>query len=140
MGVLDLACLRSDGCVRVEAGHAAPTALLAGGKFIYADRTAAADASLAGPVPAVKQPGQRLPIDDRLLLTMSDVKPWHLIRLGTRLGAYAPAAGHHMQALPDRVTWFLRRDGRIRAPYSAFLLERALRTLGRRAFDTDYTS
>ena len=140
LNVLDLACLRADGCVRVDAGHGAPAALLAGVRTIYGNRTGAADASLALPVPAIGQPGERLPIDDRLLLTMSDVSPWDRIRLGARLAPYAPSHGGNQTHLPDRVTWFLRREGRVRAPYSAFLLERTLRTLGRRAFDTDYAN
>ncbi|MCW4463112.1 hypothetical protein OK349_15465 [Sphingomonas sp. BT-65] len=139
LDVLDLACLRPDGCVRVEAGHSPPSGLLAGGKSIYERRTSAADSCLAAPVPIAAAPGQRMPIDDRLLLTMSSNAPWERVRMGVRMEAYVPPPGHHLQALPDRVTWFLRREGRIRAPYSAFLLERALRTLGRRAFDSDYT-
>jgi hypothetical protein len=140
LAILDLACFRTDGCVRVEAGHAPLGGLLAGGKAIYGPRTAAADDALALAVPAAALPGTRPPIDDRLLLTMSENAPWDRVRVGARLATFQPAPGHHQQALPDRVTWYLRREGRIRAPYSSFLLERALRTLGRRAFDSDYTS
>lgn len=137
LAILDLASFRQDGCVRVESGHTPPASLLAGGQSIYQNRTAAADSSLGNPMPAAVQVGTYTPIDDRLLMTMSDGKPWDRIRMGKRLANFN-VQGHHLGPLPDRVTWFLRRDGRIRSPYSAFLLERALRTLGRRAFDMDY--
>lgn len=139
LAVLDLACFRADGCVRVEQGQTAPAFLLPGGQSIYDNRTAAAENSLNGPVPAAVPAGIYAPIDDRLLLTMNDGDLWNRVRLGKRLAAFN-VNGHHLGPLPDRVTWFLRRDGRIRAPYSAFLLERALRTLGRRAFDADYAA
>ncbi|WP_029868166.1 hypothetical protein [Sphingomonas sp. UNC305MFCol5.2] len=138
--ILDLACFRADGCVRVEAQHVPAAGLLAGARSIYPGRTSAADAALAAPMPPPVAAGAIVTIDDRLLLTMSNDKPWDKIRVGTRLAAYQPPPGHHLGALPDRVTWFLRREGRIRAPYSAFLLERALRMLGRRAFDSDFTT
>lgn len=139
LAILDLACFRKDGCIRVEAGHAADPAILTGAHAIYGERTAAAGSSLEGPVPDAAVAGVYTPIDDRLMLTMSDGDLWRGVRLGKRLAAFN-VNGHHLGPLPDRVTWFLRRDGRIRAPYSAFLLERALHTLGRRAFDADYTA
>lgn len=138
LAILDLACFRQDGCVRVETGHTPPVSLLIGGQTIYGLRTAAADSSLGGPMPPAVQAGMYSPVDDRLLMTMSDSKPWDRVRLGKRLAALN-GKGHHLGSLPGRVTWLLKRDGRIRAPYSAFLLERTLRTLGRQAFDMDYT-
>lgn len=139
LSILDLACFRSDGCIKVNAGHGAPAGLLAGSSLIYADRTAAADVSLQAPVPAPPQQGARLPLDDRLLLTMSETKTWKAVRVGKRLAPFNPGPGQALQPLPDRVTWHLRREGRIRAPYSSFLLERALKMLGRQAFDLDFT-
>lgn len=139
LSVLDLACFRTDGCIRVDAGHSAPAGMLSGSRTIYAERTSAADVSLGGPVPVAPPPGTRLPVDDRLLLTMTDTRPWDRIRVGKRLAAFNPAPGQHLLPLPERVTWHIRRTGRIRVPYSSFLLERALKSLGRRAFDLDFT-
>jgi hypothetical protein len=134
IAILDLACFRADGCVRVEAEHTVPGNLLLGAKEIYAKRTKAADDALAGPLPQANG-GQ---VDDRLLLTMSEGKPWNGMRLGKRIAEFKPQKNNPAAPLPERVTWFLRREGRIRAPYSSFLLERVLRTLGRRAFDSDF--
>jgi hypothetical protein len=140
LSVLDLACFRADGCLRVEAGHSPCDDLLPGGRSIYDSRTKAADDALAVAPPPALAPGALRTIDDRLLLTMSDGAPWDRVRVGTRLAPYEPGPGHHLRKLPDRVTWYLRREGRIRAPFSSFLLERALRTLGRRAFDSDFAA
>ncbi len=139
LAVLDLACFRADGCISVHVGHSAPETLLAGSRAVYRERTTPADHSLLGPVPPVSPTGMRPPVDDQLLLTMSDTKPWDRVRVGRRLAPFKPSPTQPLEPLPDRVTWHLRRDGRIRAPYSSFLLERALKTLGRQAFDLDYT-
>jgi hypothetical protein len=139
LAILDLATFRPDGCVRVEAGHVPSDELLAGAKSIYQSRTAGADEALAGAVPGEPPQGTRALIDDRLLLTMTDGSPWDRVRVGKRLAPHVPNGGYQ-QPLADRVTWFFRREGRIRAPFSSFLLERALRTLGRRAFDTDFAA
>lgn len=140
LSILDLACFRPDGRVRVELGHTPHSALLAGARAIYGDRTKPADDMLAAQPLGNQAAPALVSLDERLLLTMSDGKPWDRIRLGARLAAFEPGAGHHLKPLRDRVSWYLRRFGRIRAPYSSFLLERALRTLGRRAFDSDFTS
>jgi len=76
-------------------------------------------------------------VAEGLLLTISSRKFWDKIRIGQRLPPQP--ANKDKPALPDRVTWGLRREGRIRAPYPSFMLDRALRLLGRRAFDNDFT-
>jgi hypothetical protein len=132
LSVLDLAAFRTDGRVVVEKGQVPPAGLLKGAAAVYAVRTEVAAAELAKPAPT----GAPAPLaDERLLLTMSDVSPWRQ----SRMAVHVPRVTKEGLTLRQRVTWRLRRKGRVRPPYSTFMLERVLGLLGRRAFDNDYT-
>lgn len=133
LSILDLATFRSDGRVMVEQGQAMPLGMPKGSAAIYAAATNAALAVLGGAAPA-GQP-TLLP-DERLLLTMSANAPWKQVRSACHL----PPVTRDGVALRKRVTWRLRRKGRLRPPYSTFMLDRVLGLQGRRAFDKDYTA
>jgi len=133
LDVLDLACFRNDGRVRLDAGHAVPANVLPGLAKVYPTRTGYFDGLLAAAAPA----GAAI-LDERLLLTMSTSKFLKDVRLGQRKAARAADPGTQREALPERVAWNLRRVGRIRVPYSSALLEQLLLLMGRRAFDLDF--
>ena len=132
LDVLDLACFRQDGRVRLDAGHAASKSLLPGLSAVYAGRTGYLDGLLAAAPPA-----EAPALDEKLLLTMSGSKFLKEVRLGQRKVARAADRGSQREALPERVAWNLRRVRRIRVPYSSALLEQMLLLMGR-AFDLDF--
>lgn len=133
LDVLDLACFRQDGRVRLDTGHAASPSLLPGLAAIYAGRTNYLDRLLAAPAP-----DKDVSLDEKLLLTMSESKFLKDVRLGQRKATRAADRGSQREALPERVAWNLRRVGRIRVPYSSALLEQMLLLMGRQAFDLDF--
>jgi hypothetical protein len=132
LDVLDLACFRNDGRVRLDAGHTASASLLPSLATVYPDRTGCFDGLLAAAAPTAAT------VNEKLLLTMSASKFLKDVRLGERKAARVADPGSQREALPERVAWNLRRVGRIRVPYSSALLEQLLLLMGRRAFDLDF--
>lgn len=130
LDVLDLACFRDDGRVRLDAGHTASPSLLPGLAKVYPGRTGYFDGLLAAAAPAAA--------NEKLLLTMSTSIFLKDVRLGQRKAARVADPGTQREAFPERVAWNLRRVGRIRVPYSSALLEQLLLLMGRRAFDLDF--
>lgn len=133
LDVLDLACFRQDGRVRLDVGHAASPSLLPGLAAVYRGRTEYLDGLLAAAAPT-----EAPALDEKLFLTMSDSRFLKDVRIGQRKAARAADRGTQREALPERVAWNLRRIGRIRVPYSSALLEQMLLLMGRRAFDLDF--
>ena len=136
LGILDLASFRKDGLVRVDEGHSADSNLLPGQAAVYADRTKAADHYLK---PAGKKAlAQAADTDPKLLLTFDTDKAYKPVGRGAFLEAAKAGKGDNALALPKRVTWKLRRCGRIRMPYAAAILENYVNIMNRRAFEMDY--
>jgi hypothetical protein len=135
LAVLDLASFRADGRVRVDEGHVPPVDLLAAQSRIYKERT-------SFPTKVIEagksiSPGNGT-ADPALQLSFSAEKTFkHFHCAVFELGsAENKSAG--IPALPKRVTWRLRRSGRIRMPYSVAFLDQYLSNMSRRAFDLDY--
>lgn len=133
--VLDLATFRTDGRVRLDVGHERAADLLDGQLAVYARRVAASDLALADG--AVEAPDGF--VREGLLLTSSTARCFAPIRLGVLKAEAAVTGNPPMPQRPRRVTWHLRRCGRVRADHAAAVLEDILHNMGRAAFDLDYS-
>ncbi len=131
LAALDLASLRPDGRVRLDVGHARDENLLPGLATAYASITGPLDTLLAAPS------DPNAPLREDLILTTSRTAMVRQVRLGCRKAANA-RQGDPRGPLLERITWNLRRIGRVRPPFSAALLETTLLVMGRRAFDIDF--
>ncbi|KQT33658.1 hypothetical protein ASG29_06510 [Sphingomonas sp. Leaf412] len=131
LAALDLASLRPDGRVRLDTGHTPNEDLLAGLASAYVAITGPLDAVLGAP--AMPAP----PLVEDLILTTSRTVKVQQVRIGIRKAALQ-RQGDQRGPLPERVSWNLRRIGRVRPPFSSALLETTLLVLGRRAFDIDF--
>lgn len=127
LSIMDLVALRTDGRMLFEKGQSANPDLLSGAAVSFEARTA----HLAELLEAAILPGKpEMLTDERYLLTMSGEGQIRHHRSARLYGKASPYKA--------RVAWGLRRSGRVRAPYSTFMLNRVLSMLGRGAFDTDY--
>lgn len=136
LSILDLASFRADGRVRVDEGHSAPDHLLAGQQKVYDDRTAEPSAALA----AAMKLDAGASINMAFQLAFSSTDAFRHIHTAVFEAATATRANKQTIERPKRVTWRLRRCGRIRAPYSAALLDQYTTVMSRHAFDLDYMS
>lgn len=136
LSILDLASFRADGRVRVDDGHAAPDHLLAGQQTAYSDRTAEASAALEAAVNL--ESGGTINLAFQLAFASADV--FRNIHTAVFEAQTRTKANKQITVRPKRVTWRLRRCGRIRAPYSAALLDQYTTVMSRHAFDLDYMS
>jgi hypothetical protein len=136
LSILDLASFRVDGRVRVDEGHSAPDHLLAAQQRVYEDRTRKPSAALAA---AVKLDSGEA-INPALQLTFSSAEAFRHIHTAVFEAESSTRANKQTIVRPKRVTWRLRRCGRIRAPYSAALLDQYTSVMSRHAFDLDYMS
>jgi hypothetical protein len=134
LDVLDLASFRTDGRVRVDAGHSAPAGLLMSQQKIYPRRTAPANKVLEAAT-AIKGGGL---LKDGLQLSVSQDSPFNKVFSATFADVSAPKAEDDPSDNLKRVTWRLRRVGRLRQPYIAALLDQQLDLMGRHAFDVDF--
>lgn len=134
LSVLDLASFREDGRIRVDDGHNQPHGLLASQQKIYAERTAAAAKILAAAQQIV---GGGL-LTDGLQLCVSQESPFKQVFAPTFVPIHNPKHDNDPSDNKKRVTWRLRRCGRIRHPYIAALLDEYLGVIGRHAFDLDF--
>lgn len=135
MGILDLASFRKDGEVRVDEGHGADRNLLTGQTAAYDQRTKAATQLL---IKQVNVAGSITDGDPRLQLTFDTDAPYKQICRGVLQKAVKAGKGGKPSALPKRISWKLRRCGRIRMPYAAAIFENYNNVMSRRAFEMDY--
>jgi hypothetical protein len=126
--VLDLASLREDGCVRVDRNQAVPDRLLSGLARAAENRMATAAAHMAKDD---SQPGTLKEIEFQLSFRSDGVYK-HV--QSPKLIAETEGA----EAAPRRVSWSLKRVGRVRMPYASALLRDLLAVSGREAFDLDF--
>jgi hypothetical protein len=136
LSILDLASFRSDGRVRVDEGHSAPDHLLAGQQKVYIDRTVEPSAALLAANKLETGPT----INIALQLAFSSAEAFRHMHTAVFEVATTKHANGKNTTLPKRVTWRLRRCGRIRAPYSTALLDQYTTVMSRHAFDLDYIS
>ncbi|MER8395739.1 hypothetical protein [Mesorhizobium sp. M0959] len=136
LSILDLASFRADGRIRVDDGHLPPADLLVGQQNVYADRTAAASTAL-GDAKGLSDGGL---VALGLQLSFSSADAFRHIHVAV----FEPGSTQKVNGLdvarPKRVTWRLRRCGRIRMPYAAALLDQYTTVVSRHAFDLDYMS
>jgi hypothetical protein len=135
LAVLDLASFRIDGRVRVDEGHAPPVDLLAAQSRIYKDRTTIPTKVIKVGQPISANDGTA---DPALQLSFSAENAFKHFHCAVFDQASAENKSARIPALPKRVTWRLRRCGRVRMPYSVALLDQYLSIMSRRAFDLDY--
>jgi hypothetical protein len=133
LSILDLASFRRDGRVRFDKAQAPADELLPSQQKIHAERAGKAEAAINPDADVALRPPL---VNEDLALTLNLGDAFKHIRMGAFLPARQAQGGD--AAVPDRVTWHLRRFGRIRMPFAASLLEQLLAVMGRRAFDLDF--
>jgi hypothetical protein len=136
LSILDLASFRADGRVRVDEGHIPPDHLLAGQQKVYADRTAVPSAALKE---ALNLDNSKT-INPALQLTFSSSDAFKNIHSAVFEPQKRVSVDGIVTLRSKRVTWRLRRCGRIRTPYSGALLDQYTNVMSRHAFDLDYMS
>jgi hypothetical protein len=128
--ILDLASFRTDGRVRVDENQEPPIDLLEAQHRIYQKRTA--------PLSKAIQFAQTTGDNIALQLCFSAEGDFKHFHFGVLHEGSAEDKGRKIPALPRRVTWHLRRSGRVRMPYSVALLDQYLGIMSRQVFDLDY--
>ena len=134
LSILDLASFRPDGRVCVDSGHKPPDALLEGQTKIYKNRTAALTTAMAdGGFPASDKE-----FAVELLLAFSSLDRYKNIYRPILEKATEIKDHGTVITKPKRITWRLRRCGRVRMPYAAALLDQYTSVMSRHAFDLDF--
>ena len=133
---LDLASFRPDGRVRVDDGHKPLAELLVGQQEVYDDRTAMASAALTDNGSQLSD--REKAIEFLLTFTASDEFK-HIYKPVVEKASETKVNGKMIEK-PKRVTWRLRRCGRVRMPYAAALLDQYTTVMSRQAFDLDFMS
>ena len=136
LSILDLASFRSDGRVRVDHGHTPPAELLAGQQQVYADRAKTASAALADDNSQRSDGATAIELQ-LTFATSGDFKHIYMpiVEKASKVKAYGKIIKK-----PKRITWCLRRCGRVRMPYAAALLDQYTSVMSRHAFDLDFMS
>jgi len=134
LSVLDLASFRTDGRVRVDHEQTAPAGLLAAQQVVYEARTALANNVLSNSCLCTG----RVLGSIELLLTFDETDIFkHIFK--PVLEERTTIREHGISTtMPRRLTWRLRRCGRVRMPYAAALLDQYMAVMSRRAFDLDF--
>jgi hypothetical protein len=135
LAVLDLASFRNDGRVRVDECHSPPEHLLVGQHKVYEERTAAAAKALRASVPVLNDSSM---VDANLQLSFASNDAFKHVHCATFEPETKTKADGVSTVHPKRVTWRLRRCGRIRMPYAAAILDQYVGVMSRQAFDLDY--
>jgi hypothetical protein len=136
LSILDLASFRPDGRVRVDNGHSAPAGLLPAQQRFYEERTKPASDALADP--KLRPEGGRVALALQLTFASADV--FKHIHSPVFEDAWTQKVDGQTIARPERMTWRLRRCGRVRMPYAAALLDLYTSVMSRQAFDLDFMS
>ena len=135
LSILDLASFRPDGRVRVDEG-----AFLLPRSFLLVNKVSMA----CEPRRRIERLRRRRLlkrigiVDFNLQLSFVSNEPFNHIHCGTFEPGSRTKANGVWTTYPKRVTWRLRRCGRIRMPYAAALLDQYVRVMSRQAFDLDY--
>ena len=134
--VLDFASFRADGRVRFDDGQPKPTELLVAQQNVYPGRAATASRGFVEPK---TNPTDKCR-DLGLQLSFSSTGAFKHIYSPTVFEASSDRANSVTTLRPKRLTWHLKRCGRIRMPYAAALLDQYTTVMSRHAFDLDYMS
>lgn len=129
LSVLDLAALRGDGRVRFDSDQTDSDSLLAGMRKVIPKRVKAAKKALDDGIVTT----------DSLQLCFRSSSPFSVISRAVVKNNETKTIDATKVKLPKRITWSLKRTGRIRMPYAAALLRDYLSLQGRDAFDVDFT-
>jgi hypothetical protein len=129
LSILDLAALRDDGRVRFDSDQTDSDALLAGMRKVIPKRVQAAKKALE----------DWNVMSDSFQLCFRSSSPFSVIARAVVKNKETKTIGATKVKLPKRVTWSLKRTGRIRMPYAAAMLRDYLSLQGRDAFDLDFT-
>ncbi len=136
LSILDLASFRSDGRVRVDDGHEPPVELLGGQQKVYEKRTVDVSKAMDDDIFPSRNGGVAV----KLLLTFSASDRFkHIYKPILEQATKEKVDGKTIER-PKRVTWRLRRCGRVRMPYAAALLSQYTSVMSRQAFDLDFMS
>lgn len=134
LNILDLASFRPDGVVAFIKGQAKPTGLTPGHDKIYEDRThlwsRIVDLCEADSRPERPLENYR----SELQLTFASPDTFKLIENG----GYEASDGKADARRDGRLTWYLKRCGRIRMPFASAILDRYVGVVNRQAFDVDF--
>jgi hypothetical protein len=136
LAILDLASIRPDGRVRFDKAQIAPAELLVAQQKVYAfwaDLT-------KEPIEHSGASSQGQIKDLNLQLTFSSTEAFKNVYLPQAYDATSTKAYGVTTERPRRLTWHLRRCGRIRMPYAAVMLDQYTTVMSRHAFDLDYMS
>jgi len=136
LSLLDLATVRSDGKVCCEENQNIPDDLLPGQLVNARDVCKKLQSALATRREHAKRQPPKFFVDSRCQLTLSSSGPFQQIAHATYSPAKSEADGTCVQQ--ERLTWKIRRSGRVRMPYAAALLSSYLAVIDRAAFDLDY--
>lgn len=143
LSILDLASFRTDGRVRVDLGQSSSPQLLAGQQHVFLARTQPSTqvidfeiAKASGAAGAI-EPASHTRDPHRLTFATEDA--FKYIHSGIFKAGSTIQVGDIATALPPRITWSLRRCGRIRMPYAAAMLNSCVSVISREAFDLDFT-
>lgn len=147
LSILDLASCRQDGRVRLDKDQSFPPQMLPGLKVaitqsvkpvkVALDSIAGQQGALKGKTTSASQLSDK--VDISLQLAMPGQKSFKKIQQGEfKKSNVVNMAGEKTQ-LPERITWNLRRAGRIKMPYAASLLKDYMSVMSREAFDLDFT-
>jgi hypothetical protein len=135
MAILDLASFREDGRIRVDEGHCPSEDLLAAQSRIYDKRTAAATKAIEA---GVEIASAKASVSQVLQLTFDTREAFSRVHSPVFSALVGANAAAEIPKLPKRISWQLRRSGRVRMPYSVALLNQYLGVMSRQAFDMDY--
>ena len=136
LAILDLASFRSDGRVRFDKGQTATSELLIAQQKSHESWGELTREALERVGPS----SQGQVIDLNLQLTFSSTDSFKYVFLPQAYDATSTKVNGAITERPRRLTWHLRRCGRIRMPYAAALLDQYTTVMSRHAFDLDYMS
>lgn len=129
----DRSTWREDGRVCHESGKTLPSSLLKGHSEQATRIVAKVEAALKSRA-ANKDPANWFNLDCQLSLTATG--PFQDIAKPTYVAATEGVEKE--QSKPARLSWLIRRTGRVRMPYATALLGQFLAIQGREAFELDY--
>lgn len=133
--VLDLASFRKDGRVRFDLNQPFPEHMLPGLEAIYNKWSPKLNLIIA-PHSKLNQPEQLIHEEP---LTISSLDNFKQVRTCKYKRNIVKKANQVVVLdLPFRLTWSLRRCGRVRMPYSASLLRDYTSVMSRQAFEVEY--
>lgn len=135
LDILDLATFREDGRVRFDVDQTAPQHLLPGLQTIFTNLSPRLNALLAERIN--NNSGEAVLPSEQLTISLNDVFK-HVRNCKFKKPYTKKENGVVVLDFPSRLTWGLRRCGRVRMPYAGSLLRDYMNVMSRQAFDLEY--